>query len=87
MTVTRISTVRNEGLRYLAIERSEKGRFMPIIYVNYLISYHEFYNKLGWIHCISRFAERKKHYGQTDGPTDPRTHGRTNPLIEMRGRI
>ena len=25
--------------------------------------------------------------GRTDGPTDGPTDGRTNPLIEMRGRI
>ena len=36
----------------------------------------------------SIFAVSKKtSYGPTDGLTDRRTDGQTNPLIEMRGRI
>ena len=35
------------------------------------------------------FLKRRngRTYGPTDGPTDLRTYGRTDPLIEMRGRI
>ncbi len=33
------------------------------------------------------FWNLKKNALRTDGPTDRRTDGRTNPLIEMRGRI
>ena len=40
---------------------------------------------------LARFALKKSGYGPTNGWTDRRTNqptdGRTNPLIEMRGRI
>ena len=39
--------------------------------------------RIGQSFIIFAFSFIKKNAGQTDGPTD----GRTNPLIEMRGRI
>ena len=45
-----------------------------------------------WLHETSLFAIKIIDFpvfdeSVTDGPTDGRTHGRADPLIEMRGRI
>ena len=37
---------------------------------------------------LVKFSDDKNGYQRTDGPTErPTEHGRTHPLIEMRGRI
>ena len=58
-----------------------------VLTVIFLVSDNSQGPRIGESFIIYAFSVIKKNAGQTNGPTDRRTDGRTNPLIEMRGRI